>query len=433
MRFLDSHIEDSLAGVGDEPVFTRLNSCRESLRPRRRAGRLGAVVLLLALVPAVVTGLGRAGADETATGELLARVRRGADGDEFGRAVAELRRRSPEAIARLDAALAGLAEREQRAWTVLKRRIDACAPREEEGQTGAAVRAAWLEAAAHARAWIFDETSFPVPAQALITGPMEGYEEAKRRGDAAVQAAARLGRLLDRALARLLALDPDEAATLLAAVAARDAAWQRLLEARGDPGGAPQRPGPDPRALELLALRAGGFAEASESFWAQDGPWPRVCLFHTYVRTVEDLNAKDGVRLSRQAQRGLELLGRYRAALGVSPVRYNAKLARMATEHADEMMRLGYFSHRSPLPERATKEMRAHLAGYEGRVVECITGARGPQGAIEFWKYDGGHHRDMIDPRWVEGGFSERGAAVYDGGSGEPGAVPVIHYAIPGE
>ena len=91
-------------------------------------------------------------------------------------------------------------------------------------------------------------------------------------------------------------------------------------------------------------------------------------------------------------------------------------------------MKLAYFSHRSPIAARRTKKERAALEGYHAGLVECITGAGGGMKAVEFWKYDGGHHRDMIDPGRIEGGFSTRGPAVYVGGSGEEGSIPGIRY-----
>lgn len=391
--------------------------------------RLPVLAYVLAIASlGVALGATGAAAEDASTQALLADVRRHDDAESFLDAVAELRRRSDADRALLDTALAKLAARARRDGAALVRRLQRYAPRAEEGRNGAKVRRAWTEAAAHARAWIFDEEAFPVPAQALITGPKEGYAEARLRGDAALRAHDRLAKLLDRELGRVLRLSSDQAAALLEAHAEAGDAWRRIARARAVSGEPDLSLDVSPLALDLLALRRGAFAETAARFDGEEDAWTRVCLFHAYVRTVEDLNETDGKRLSSQAQVGLAELNRYRVALGISPVRHNPKLGRMATEHAAEMMHLGYFSHRSPMPERETKEKRAALVGYEGRVVECITGARGPRGAIEFWKFDGGHHRDMVDPRWAEGGFSERGNMVYDGGSGEPGAVPVIHF-----
>ncbi len=389
------------------------------------------LVVSLLVVGSVMPPVVRA--DESSSEALLAEVRRHDDPQRFLDAVAELRRRGGADGALLDDALDRLAAKARRDGARLARRLEAYAPRAAEGRTTTKLRRAWMDAAAHARAWIFDEEAFPVPEQALITGPMQGYQEAKKRGDAAARAYTRLAKVLDRELGRLLRLRPDKARSLLDEHAEAEASLRRIERARALATEADAAPTVSRLALDLLALRGGAFAEAAALFDAEDDAWTRLCLFYAYTRTVDDANAADGKRLSKQAHVGLAALNAHRVSLGISSLRYSAKLGRMATEHAEEMMRLGYFSHRSPMPERETKEMRAALVGYEGRVVECITGARGPESAIEFWKFDGGHHRDMVDPRWAEGGFSERGNMVYDGGSGEPGTAPVVHFQLPAE
>ena len=156
--------------------------------------------------------------------------------------------------------------------------------------------------------------------------------------------------------------------------------------------------------------------------------WRTLCLFHAYCGAVVAWNDDHPFDMEKTALTGMQGINAYRRALGISPVVHNAKLVRAAFKHSEEMTKRGYFSHRSPVEGRRTKEERAALEGYTDQLVECITGAGGGMRAIEFWKYDGGHHRDMIHPKWKEGGFSTRGPSVYLGGSGEKGCIPGLRY-----
>jgi len=126
------------------------------------------------------------------------------------------------------------------------------------------------------------------------------------------------------------------------------------------------------------------------------------------------------------AVRGLRALHEDRRVLGVSPLVHDERLVRAARGHSAERTRLGFFSHRSPTKGGETKEQRAALEGYRAPIVECITAAGGGSAAVEFWKHDGGHHRDMVNPRLVEAGFRTRGPAACVAGTGEARALPVL-------
>ena len=331
--------------------------------------------------------------------------------------------------ARTRAELLQLARERHRARVKAGAALQALAARLGEGRRAGKRRQTWEAAREHANAWIFDEERFPVPIQTMITGPQEGYPEAKRRGDEAVKAWRALSRALDATLKPALALKPKKAAALERRWLEAEAAWQEVATGLDEADLAEFAAVEiDPLAPHLLALRLYRFADVAEAFAKEPPGWRRLCLFHAYAQSVLDHNEAHPFDMDAGGLAGIGGINAYRIALGISPVSHNSKLARMAFLHSEEMTKLGYFSHRSPQPHRETKEKRAKLEGYEALVVECITGIGGGEAAVEFWKYDGGHHRDMVDPNYLEAGMSTRGPAVYNGGRGEDGAIPVIRY-----
>lgn len=379
-----------------------------------------ALCLLVLLAPAR--------ADER-TEHLLAEVRRDADPVAWKAAVDALAAGTPEERALLLDLLGRMAEERRRDLVSAVRHLDAVAEPVGDGARYEKRRTTWEEARARATAWIFDEDEFPDPGERVVTGPMIGYEQAKLRGDAAIEAWHGLASALDRAVRPARWLDARKARALLDGwERARDALRRvtaELPEERRTDG---EAPAPDPLAVLLVRLGLGDLPAVAEAYAGMAPSWRTLCLFYAYVRAVERFNEEHSGGLDRGGRAGMEAINAYRVALGISPLAINEKLVRTAAKHSEEMVKLGYFSHRSPVEGRTTKEERAALEGYHALLVECITGVGSGQRAVDFWKFDGGHHRDMVHPKWVEGGFSTRGPAVYVGGSGEEGSFPVLRY-----
>ena len=343
----------------------------------------------------------------------------------FGGALRADERADEDALRRLHVT----ARDAHRKWTRAADRVTDLGARVGDGRAAAKRVEAWEAARAAAVEWIFDTERFPVPVETVITGPKTGYGEAKQRGDAAVAAWRSLGRLLDRALKPALALSEKKAKALFEERASARAALDVALAALPpDERAAYPTPDPDPTAERLLALRCGDLAAVAGAYADLPPGWGKLCLFHAWCRTVLDGNEEHTFGMRADAVEGIREMNAYRIALGISPLVHHPELVEAARKHSEEMTRLGYFSHRSPVEGRETKEQRVALEGYGANVVECITGVGGGRSAVEFWKYDGGHHRDMTNPEVVEGGFSTRGPAVYLGGKGEGGSLPGLRY-----
>jgi uncharacterized protein YkwD len=113
----------------------------------------------------------------------------------------------------------------------------------------------------------------------------------------------------------------------------------------------------------------------------------------------------------RDALRVLELdIARWtnveRLARSLPPLAWSEKLARAARAHSEEMARLGYFDHVSPVAQNRTLMMRVRVAGLDAPslfVAENI--ARGTwrphqaRNIVQLWMESEGHRQNLLGPR----------------------------------
>ena len=169
----------------------------------------------------------------------------------------------------------------------------------------------------------------------------------------------------------------------------------------------------------LLAYRAGrtGLANAlKEGFSRWEG------ILFSRLRDLRALDANEalakgepdsGLAPNLLELRQTKILNKYRMMLGRGALEINPNLTECARGHSEEMTRLGYFGHESPVPERKTPSMRAALAGYDGGVSENIHmsgGIASPEGAHEGWYRSPPHHRNMVSDAWFCIGVGQHGS-----------------------
>ncbi|NQT87802.1 CAP domain-containing protein [bacterium] len=113
----------------------------------------------------------------------------------------------------------------------------------------------------------------------------------------------------------------------------------------------------------------------------------------------------------------LDLTNEYRIQLGVKPLAINEPLVLAARGHSDEMRRLGYFGHTSPVAGRKSFGQRCAIEGYRhARGENCMSGG-GAEGAYRAWYNSSGHHRNMLSPGSNEIGIGQAGKWTEDFGS----------------
>ena len=92
------------------------------------------------------------------------------------------------------------------------------------------------------------------------------------------------------------------------------------------------------------------------------------------------------------------LISYERMVLGLGPLRLEEKLSNAATGHSQDMKALGFFSHTSPVPGKASFGDRARKAGFRGSPRgECIAvGYGSASAAYRGWFYSDGHRHIML-------------------------------------
>ena len=127
--------------------------------------------------------------------------------------------------------------------------------------------------------------------------------------------------------------------------------------------------------------------------------WRRIQVFNTAV----------GKNFSSAQRELLKITNEYRAMFRHRPLAIGAAISNAAQGHADEMSKLGYFSHMSPTPGRRTPSDRMRLAGYMHGASENIALVDAAQGAHGAWCSSSGHHRNLLDAGHREIGIGADG------------------------
>lgn len=90
-----------------------------------------------------------------------------------------------------------------------------------------------------------------------------------------------------------------------------------------------------------------------------------------------------------------QIVNAQRAANGLSAVRNDARLARAAQAHAEDMVAQGYFSHTGANGSRFSQ--RARAAGYTCAAAENIaSGQKTSATVMEDWMNSAGHRRNIL-------------------------------------
>ena len=116
-----------------------------------------------------------------------------------------------------------------------------------------------------------------------------------------------------------------------------------------------------------------------------------------------------------------------RARVGLQPLRHHEVLAQAARHHAEEMARLGYFSHVSPTPGRTQPVDRVaavggtHVAVGENLAALSIVGGDLAERAVAAWMQSEDHRSNLLRPGWTHVGFG-----VHEAGPGEVYVVKAL-------
>ncbi len=108
----------------------------------------------------------------------------------------------------------------------------------------------------------------------------------------------------------------------------------------------------------------------------------------------------------------VRITNEYRMMLGHRrALRIHASLVTAARGHSEDMGKLGFFAHESPVPGKTTPSDRVKLAGYDPIDVgeNIYEGGGSPEAAHDGWIHSSGHHRNILDVHHVELGSGNSG------------------------
>lgn len=98
----------------------------------------------------------------------------------------------------------------------------------------------------------------------------------------------------------------------------------------------------------------------------------------------------------------VRLTNDYRILMGLNALGLELRLTTAATGHSEEMRRMRYFDHTSPINENRTPFVRATKAGFQGSSVgeNIAQGYRSPRAVHQGWLTSPGHHRNIVEADW---------------------------------
>lgn len=114
--------------------------------------------------------------------------------------------------------------------------------------------------------------------------------------------------------------------------------------------------------------------------------------FETNARIAAELEGE----LPEDEVRGVRDLNLLRVLVGRAALRLDPKLCNASRGHSEDMVRLGFFAHESPVAGKETPGKRAALAGTSGGAENIYMGSPKPEDANGAWWHSPGHHRNML-------------------------------------
>ena len=116
------------------------------------------------------------------------------------------------------------------------------------------------------------------------------------------------------------------------------------------------------------------------------------------LAAVEKANADAGRWASGPMKAFATILNKERCIMGLIPLRLEEKLSNATRGHSEDMARLGFFAHESPVEGKKSPWDRAKLAGFEGNGAgeNIFMGSASPDGAYNAWFGSDGHRFIMF-------------------------------------
>lgn len=142
-----------------------------------------------------------------------------------------------------------------------------------------------------------------------------------------------------------------------------------------------------------------------------------------FARETTDLRDRDEVSREMLVQ-----VNAARERAGLKPLRLDSVLAKAAQRHAEDMLKRGYFDHRSPAG--TTVRERSTAAGYRWAAIgeNIAYGQTSVDEVVETWLESPGHRKNILSPNFSELGV---GLALGKGPDGRYQILWVQNFGAP--
>lgn len=132
--------------------------------------------------------------------------------------------------------------------------------------------------------------------------------------------------------------------------------------------------------------------------------------FQTEVNQEQRAEVRERETTQPQAVQGLHqyesqvinLVNQERAKAGLSPLKANLELSRVARIKSEDMRDNRYFSHDSPNYGSPFDMMRHYGISYRTAAENIAAGQRSPQEVVQAWMNSEGHRRNIMNPNMTE-------------------------------
>ncbi|MGJ8696754.1 MAG: CAP domain-containing protein [Verrucomicrobiaceae bacterium] len=102
------------------------------------------------------------------------------------------------------------------------------------------------------------------------------------------------------------------------------------------------------------------------------------------------------VKLPADEREGVREVNEWRMLLGLSALEIDPKLCDASRGHSEDMNKLNFFDHMSPVPGKRTPGDRASAEGTGWSGENIYMGNAAPKAANKGWFYSPGHHKNMF-------------------------------------
>ncbi|MGC6427715.1 MAG: CAP domain-containing protein [Akkermansiaceae bacterium] len=172
------------------------------------------------------------------------------------------------------------------------------------------------------------------------------------------------------------------------------------------------RTGPKTQKMRFMVLTLADFRDAIvEAAVLPDQEEAKANVLQKEKDIVTSLGGlpKDGLRIiaknndiARKAKipdderEGARQVNEWRLLLGLSALVIDPKLCKACRGHSEDMNRLGFFAHESPVPGKRTPGDRAAKEGTGWAGENIFMGSASPKSANKGWFFSPGHHKNMF-------------------------------------